>query len=156
MGISHTDLSRSLIFERYFSSIIFKAIPGDKGDFRPQEDTRTVVEQLAHIGAYDEWLVQGIDHSNWAVDVFTDRPEKTVEEAFAYMEYNRKRLLAIIDDRGDEGLQQAIGPNPVFSHQMGVGNVILTTLSHECHHRGQLALYLRMLGINSPKTYDAT
>jgi uncharacterized damage-inducible protein DinB len=155
MAISHIDLSRTLILERYFSSIIFKAIPADKGDFRPEPKVRTVVEQLSHIGAYDEWLVQGLGNGIWAIDVFTDRPESTVEEALAYMDHNRKRLLTLIDELNDEGLVKPIGPNPVFSHEMGVSNVILTTLTHECHHRGQLVLYLRMMGITPPSFHDA-
>jgi len=155
MAISHTDLSRSLNLERYYTSIIFKAIPADQGDFRPEQGIRTVAEQLSHIGAYDEWLVEGLTHGAWAIDVFADRPEKAVEEAIAYMEYNRKRLLAMIDMLHDEGLVKPIGPNPVFAHEMGVGNVILTTLSHECHHRGQMVLYLRMMGVTPPNFHEA-
>ncbi len=46
MAISQTDLSRSLIMERYLSDNIFKAVPREKGNFRPQGEMRTLVELL--------------------------------------------------------------------------------------------------------------
>jgi uncharacterized damage-inducible protein DinB len=150
MAISHVDLSRTLFLERHYSSNIFKAIPLDKGDFRPQPEMRTVVQQLSHIGAFDECLVQGLKFGSWAIDVFVDRPEATVEEALAYMGHNRKRLMDLIDELQDEGLAKEMGPNPMFPPQMSVSNVILTTMTHELHHRGQLVAYLRAMGIVPP------
>ena len=57
MAISQTDLSRSLIMERYLSDNIFKAVPREKDSFRPQGEMRTLAELLAHIGAFDDFLV---------------------------------------------------------------------------------------------------
>lgn len=150
MAIGQIDLSRTLIMERYFSAHVFNAIPRDQGEFRPQEDMRTIAGQLSHIGAFDDFLFLGIRDGSWAADVFTDRPEKTVEEALAYLDFTRTRLLKLIEDLTEERLVEPIGPNPIFSPQMGLSNVILTTLSHECHHRGQLVTYLRLLGVTPP------
>ncbi len=156
MAISQTDLSRSLIMERFSSDNIFKVVPRDQGGFRPQEEMRTMTELLGHIGAFDDFLVMGIKHGNWAADIFTDRPEETVEECLAYTAYNRERLLKLIGELGDEGLARPMGPNPVFSPQMSVSNAIHTTLGHECHHRGQVAVYLRLMGMAPPNLDSST
>lgn len=153
MPIDSIDLSRTLFLERYYSSRIFDAIPKDQGDFRPQPGMRSITEQLCHLGAYDEWLVLGVKDKNWDFEVFNDRPEQNVEEALAYMDYNRKRLIKLVEGIPNEVLHNPIGPNPGFSHQMGLGNVILYAATHECHHRGQLVVYLRMMNIVPPSLF---
>jgi uncharacterized damage-inducible protein DinB len=152
--MKYLDLTRTLIMERRFSYNIYNAIPKDRGDYRPREEMKTIAGQLSHIGACEEWLVQGLRHDNWGFDVFTDRPERTVEEALAFMEFSRQRLMSLVDELQDEGLDRPVGPNPFFSAQMARGNVILVALPHECHHRGQLVVYLRLLGITPPLLYQ--
>ena len=148
------NLIRMLVMERRLSSGIYNQIPGDRADFRPELEMMTAAEQLAHIGAFDEWLYQGLKHGNWSNDTFTDRPEKTVEEALAFMDHARSRLLGLAEELDSEGINSPVGPNPVFSPVMHVSNVIMMTLTHECHHRGQLVVYLRTLGIQPPLLYD--
>jgi uncharacterized damage-inducible protein DinB len=148
------NLTRMLIMERRFSRNVFNDIPPDQSDFRPAKGMMTAAEQMAHIGAFDEWLVQGLKHENWALDVFSDRPEKTVEEARAFLDHTRTRLLELIESLGAEGINSPMGPNPIFSPEMYVGNVIMMTHSHECHHRGQLVVYTRMMGYTPSMLYD--
>ena len=148
------NLTRTLIMERLFSSNVYNDIPPGKGDFRPADGMMTAAEQLAHIGAFDEWLYQGLKHENWAYDIFTDRPEKTVEEARAFMEYARSRILSLIVELNTDGINSPLGPNPVFSPEMFKANVFMMTLTHECHHRGQLVVYIRMMGLQPTMIYD--
>lgn len=148
------NLTRTLIMERRFSSNVYNDIPQDRGDFRPADGMITAAGQLAHIGAFDDWLFQGLKHGNWAFDIFTDRPEKTVEEARAFMDHSRRRLLAYAEELQNKGLNAPVGPNPIFSPEMFVVNVIMMTHAHECHHRGQLVVYLRLMGITPTMIYD--
>jgi len=148
------NLTRILIMERRFSDNVYNDVPLDRSEFRPAEGMRTAAEQMAHIGAFDEWLYQGIKHGNWGFDTFTDRPEKTIEEARAFMDHARTRLLALIEELGTSGINSPLGPNAVFSPEMHKANVILMTLSHECHHRGQLVVYVRMMGLEPTMLYD--
>ena len=115
MALSCLDLTRTLLMERRYSYNIINSIPKDRGDFKPQPEMMTVAEQLAHIGAFDEWLVQGVKHQSWSFDIYDDRPEKTVEEALAFMEHTRRRLMEMIEELGDEGLARPLGSNPVFT-----------------------------------------
>jgi len=147
------NLTDLLIVERRLSHNILKDIPLDRGDFRPAEGMMTTAGQLAHIGAFDEWLVQGLKHGNWAFDTFTDRPEKSVEEAMAFLDHARIRLLELVKSMGKEGINSPIGSNPVFMPEMQKGKVIMMTHAHECHHRGQLVVYLRMMGITPGMLY---
>ncbi len=148
------NLTRMLIMERRFSSNIYNDILPDQSDFRPAEGMMTVAEQMAHIGAFDEWLVQGLNHGNWGFDTFADRPEKTVEEARAFMDHARRRLLVLVEELQTEGINSPVGPNPIFSPEMHKANVLMMTLAHECHHRGQLVVYIRLLGFQPTMIYD--
>jgi uncharacterized damage-inducible protein DinB len=150
------NLTRMLIMERRFSSNIYSDIPLDRGDFRPADGMMTAAEQLAHIGAYEEWLVQGLKHGNWGFDTFSDRPEKTVEEARAFMDHARRRMLALAEERGTAGINSPVGPNPIFAPEMHVANTMMMALAHDCHHRGQLVVYLRMMGLQPSALYDIT
>jgi uncharacterized damage-inducible protein DinB len=154
MKMDVVNLTRMLIMERRFSSNIFNDIPPDRSEFRPVEGMMTAAEQLAHIGAFDEWLVQGLKHGNWGFDTFTDRPEKTVEEARAFLDHARRRLMALVEELKSEGINSPIGPNPIFSPEMHKANVLMMTNAHECHHRGQLVVYIRMMGFQPTMIYD--
>jgi uncharacterized damage-inducible protein DinB len=148
------NLTRMLIMERRFSSNIYNDLPLDRSEFCPAEGMRTAAEQLAHIGAFEEWLVQGLKHGNWGFDTFEDRPEKTVEEARAFMDHARRRLLALAEEKGTEGINSPLGPNPIFAPEMHVANLMMMALAHECHHRGQLVVYVRLMGLQPTMLYD--
>ena len=134
---------------------IAEDIPENKYDFRPAPDTRSVAQLLAHIALASRWYMNRID--DWkTVDMSELVAKMEAEEAKAR---TKAELIALLREEGDkfasylESLSEAFlseqvplppGSTPATKSQF---ETMLSAKEHEMHHRGQLMLIERMLGI---------
>jgi uncharacterized damage-inducible protein DinB len=148
----HTAYLPALKGEHRITKTIIEAIPGDKGDYRPDEISKTAMELAWHIaatemrfinavanGAFDltpnpmpESIKNSADLSAWYTANFDSHFEKLTK-------LSNEQLLKIIDFRGIFQLPAV----------MYLGFVV----SHSIHHRGQLSMYLRPMGAKVPSIY---
>ena len=137
---------------------IAEEIPEERYDFRPAPDTWTVAELLAHIAfsprfQYDVHetkrltTLAGYDFfgQRTAREAEQTRP-RTKAELLELLRSEGERIadwLASFDDaRLAEPVAQPAGPDSKTRFEM-----LLSIKEHEMHHRGQLMLIERMLGI---------
>jgi uncharacterized damage-inducible protein DinB len=134
-------------------------IPADKYDFRPTPDVRSVGEQLAHIAVSSRWQLDVHGERMTFVDfpTFTKRLALSTSQAAALR--TKDEILAALRDDGetfasfleradDEMLQEEVGfPPPVQPPTKTRFELLLGAKEHEMHHRAQLMLMQRMLGI---------
>jgi len=138
---------------------IAEEIPEDKYTFRAAPDTRSVGQLLAHVGVASRF--QSHVHVNRVTDMTTVNFGALFQEFGA--EENRPRskaeLIALLKSEGDtfarylQGLDDAFlaeevklppGAQPPAKTRF---EMLLSAKEHEMHHRGQLMLIERMLGI---------
>ena len=138
---------------------IAEEIPEDKYSFRAAPDTRSVAQLLAHIGVATRF--QSHVHVNRVTDMTTVNFGALFQEFVA--EENRPRskaeLIALLKSEGDtfanylQGLDDAFlseevrlppGAQPPSKTRF---EMFLSAKEHEMHHRGQLMLIERILGI---------
>lgn len=135
---------------------IVLAFPDDKLDWVPKAGMRTPRELIEHIYG------QGLAKADRAY-----RGEMTYEQYLAYMTAPRsggaKQLLDWCDATFEammariDGLTEAQVNDTVMKAFFGdfqTGVFLSITYDEWWHHRGQLTIYLRLLGIPVPNIYD--
>ncbi len=138
--------------EHRLTKRVLEAIPADKGDYRPDEISKTALELAWHIvatemlfmdaveeGAFDfspkprpESVKTSSDLVDWYAGAFNERLEKLTQ-------LPGEKLVRVIDFRGVLKL-----PSVMYLDFL---------LHHSVHHRGQLSMYLRPMGAKVPPIY---
>ena len=138
---------------------IAQEIPEDKYDFKPTPESRSVAQTLAHIATLTtfQMMLHGERIPIEKID-FTEYL-KTVAAEEARLK-TKADLIAGLQDAGEkfarmlEGLTDETFFAEVITFQPGATppsrtrfDLLLAAKEHEMHHRGQLMLMQRMLGI---------
>ncbi|HEX3742275.1 MAG TPA: DinB family protein [Bryobacteraceae bacterium] len=158
-GYNAKNLAQSFRTVRKNTIQIAEEIPEDQYGFRPTEGTRTVGESLKHIVSATGWPVRlhGERHMELKFEMFGE-----VMAAAAAVEatlHTKADILKALHDKGEEfasfldGLSDEVLAETVsFPPQAELPGktrfeMLLSAKEHEMHHRGQLMLVERMLGI---------
>jgi uncharacterized damage-inducible protein DinB len=157
---SGPDLARSFRTVRRNTIQIAHDIPEEQYGFRATPETRTVAETLIHIATQPRWQQQmhGVDK----------KTSLSFEDYFAYMKdvadyaatiQDRPAILRALEQDGEafaswlEGLSDttlgehvgfAPGSTPASKSRF---EMLLGAKEHEMHHRAQLMVVQRLLGI---------
>jgi uncharacterized damage-inducible protein DinB len=134
-------------------------IPENKYDFRAAPDTRSIGQTLVHIALIPSFAFQV--HANKIDDLskvnFAEFMQKVgAEEA---MPRNKAQIVAFLKSEGErfasflEGLSESFlaekvamppGADPASKSRF---EMLLSAKEHEMHHRGQLMMLQRMVGL---------
>jgi uncharacterized damage-inducible protein DinB len=157
-GYDAKDLARSFRTVRNNTIQIAEEIPEEKYDFRAAEGARSVAETLRHIALAPMW---GIDvHTNRLTqlnfDMFKEGMAKiAVEEAklvtksdiVAALKENGEKYASFLDGLTDEVLGERVNFPVPGTPSKSRFEMVLSAKEHEMHHRAQLMLEERMIGI---------
>jgi uncharacterized damage-inducible protein DinB len=138
--------------EQRLTKAVIEAIPLDKGDYRPDEISKSALDLAWHIAATEMRFMEAVQAGQFD---FTPRPRpesigNSAELAAWYVEnfephfqklttLSSEQLLKVVDFRGIFQLPAVMYLNFV--------------LHHSVHHRGQLSMYLRPMGAKVPSIY---
>ena len=131
---------------------VIEAIPLDRGDYRPDDVSRSALDLAWHIAAAENRFLEAVaagefnlaggarpesirtsaDVARWYADSFATNVSRLEKLSGA-------QLVKIIDFRG------------LFQFPAVV--YLQAGLSHSIHHRGQLSMYLRPMGAKVPAIY---
>jgi uncharacterized damage-inducible protein DinB len=139
---------------------IAEEIPEDKYGFRPAEGTKSVAELLAHIAL--SWKFQeqinfiekrnnfdGFDFPKlMGVFMAEQARPRTKAELIALLQGEGEKFASALEQLSDDFLGQSVamppGAEPASRTRF---DMLGSVKEHEMHHRGQLMLIERMLGI---------
>jgi uncharacterized damage-inducible protein DinB len=138
---------------------IAEEIPENKYDFRASPDTRTVGQTLVHI-ALSPGFAHHI-HSNRITDLTkVDFPAlmqkigaeeakpRSKAETVAFLKAEGEKFAAYLDSLSDAFLSETLpmmpGAQPATKTRF---EMLLSPKEHEMHHRGQLMMMQRMIGL---------
>ena len=158
-GYDAKNLSNSFRTVRKNTIQIAEEIPEDKYDFRPAEGTKTVAETLRHIAVVTLWPIRCHGDRLTAVtfDMFgelmaqvsaAEAKMPTKADILKALHENGEQFANFMEGLSDDVLAETVsfpaatGQAPKTRFEM-----LLSTKEHEMHHRGQLMLVERMLGI---------
>jgi uncharacterized damage-inducible protein DinB len=158
MQADQADFLRNAVYlpglknEHRLTRSVIEAIPPEKGDYRPDEISKSAMDLAWHIvstemrfldavsaGAFDftpmprpDTIQRPADLTAWYADNFESRMERLAK-------LPPEQLVKIVDFRGMFQLPAVMYLNFV--------------LHHTVHHRGQLSMYLRPMGAKVPAIY---
>jgi uncharacterized damage-inducible protein DinB len=154
------ELAESFRTVRKNTIAIAQDLPEDKYDFRPAPDTRSVGELLAHIAVSQSFQYQihaqerrtsmaGFDFPTFmqrlnAEEKAPRSKEQTLELLRTSGEKWAGWLGGLTDDFLAEQVAMPVGATPSSRSRF---DMLLSVKEHEMHHRGQLMLIERMVGI---------
>ncbi len=129
---------------------IWSTFPDSALDFRPSPKSRSVIEQMEHqVQSESRWLTNmlGID---------TGDPNPSVRSREGFVQKYREdanRRLETLRTKPDEWWQ---GTTDFFDVVRSRAWIFTRRINHSTHHRGQLVVYLRLLGLRVPSVYGPT
>lgn len=138
--------------ERYRSVTLqtLDLIPDKNLSWRPLEVMRTCGEQFLHIAQTEDFYTRGLFEQDWQMARFA-RPqgEITREMLLSKMAEVRARTLEDLDRLAAAALDAPITV-PGIPVPWPLRGWLWYLVEHEMHHKAQLALYLRHIGVVPP------
>ena len=140
---------------------VLERLPEDKLTFRPHPRSKTLGALALHLAGIPSWTTNLLDEDSYdlAPDVAASKvpaqPHTTLEVLEAF-DRNVAKAHAHIAGQGEEKLATK------WSLRRGSATVVTMPrravlrqflMNHMIHHRGQLAVYLRMLDVPVPALY---
>jgi uncharacterized damage-inducible protein DinB len=153
------ELAESFRTVRMNTITIAQDIPEEQYGFRPAPNTRTVGELLAHMALYHklQYQIHGQERRT-SLDGFDFPAMMQRLAAEERVPRSKDQTIALLQSAGDEwagwldGLTESflgerVEARPGIAISKSRFEMILSVKEHEMHHRGQLMLIERMLGI---------
>jgi uncharacterized damage-inducible protein DinB len=151
------DLPRELLITRR----VLEALPADKFNWQPHEKSMSLMGLGIHVATLPEWI-----HQSLAADVLdfknAPRPPREVASTAELVALFDKhvaelnRTVANFDIEKFNDTWSMKNGDQVFTAQPRIKVYRTWSLNHLVHHRGQLALYLRLLNVKVPTIYFNT
>jgi len=146
---------------------IAKEIPEDKYGFRAAEGTRTVAELLTHIANADRFhqvvtlagknSLEGFNFQEFMAGMMAEMSkQRSKAELIALLTAQCDKFAGQLEGCTEEFLGQMVTMPPGGSPpQRSRFDMLMSVKEHEMHHRGQLMLMQRMMGLKPHLTRDA-
>jgi uncharacterized damage-inducible protein DinB len=157
---SGKDLARTFRVVRKNTLQLANEIPDNSYSYRVTPETRSVGETLAHVAAGSRWhqLAHGVEKTTaMSFEDFgrytkgTNEYEtslKTKGEIIAALETNGEQFASWLESLDDAVLSEIVSfPSPVDPPQKSRFEMLMGVKEHEMHHRAQLMVAQRLLGI---------
>jgi len=134
---------------------VIAAIPEGKLDFKPHEKSRSARELAWHFVNAERFFVESCLAGKIEPGPETPAPKSLKEIQVTYDRQYRELVgkLKGADERQlGRLIQIPVGPKQV-GEMPAMGILWMGVVMHCCHHRGQLSVYLRMMGAKVPSIY---
>jgi len=154
------ELAASFRTVRKNTVIAASEIPEDQYGFRPAPETRTVAEQLVHIASTPRMQeqIQRVERRTtlegfnfpelFNAIVAEERKPRSKQEILTLLEERGEEFAKWLETLPDDFLGEEVGMPPGMSPATRSRfEMLLSVKEHEMHHRAQVMLMQRMLGI---------
>ena len=161
------DLAAAFRTVRKNTLIIAEEIPEDKYGYRPAEGTRTVGELLTHIAHgwkfHDKVIftekrttMEGFDFMGFLGPLLESQAKpRTKAEIITLLKDEGEKFATAVGALSDDFMSQSVSMPPGAGQTSRTRfDMLMSVKEHEMHHRGQLMLIERMLGIKPHLTRE--
>lgn len=129
---------------------IWRAFPESMMGYKPHPKSRSVIEQMEHqVQSEGRWMKMML-----GIDTGDPNPVELTRQSFID-KYQRdaRRRLDLMRSQSDDWWQATTS---FFDVARSRAWVLARRINHSTHHRGQLAVYLRLLDLRQPSVYGPT
>jgi len=145
--------------EATFTKKMLERVPWDKKDWKPHEKSMTLGRLATHITETLKWIsnIRHIDDFDFMRDLsFEFHTAATKEQLMQAFQENLENALSDLAAMSDEDFNKIWivrrGEQVMYNMPKKVA-VRAWGFSHQVHHRGQLSVFLRLLGVPVPGMY---
>jgi uncharacterized damage-inducible protein DinB len=134
-----------------------RTVPEDKWNWTPNSKTRTAKQLVDHITCHPEDMAEGVETG--VINHRAMASYSSIDEAVHEFEKNSERLMLAVAQVSDEDWNNKIVPLLVFGHSvldLPMGQMCWRLFFDVIHHRGQLSVYFRPMGVVNPMIYGPT
>jgi uncharacterized damage-inducible protein DinB len=148
-------------FLQYFGNVrertmrVARCVPADKIDWSYAPGKFTLGDLLRHIAVAERYLfAENIQGHTSRYTTHGKELAGSREEIFGLMERLHGESMEIFSRLSDADLQEKC--RNVGGVEIARWKWLRSMVEHEIHHRGQIYLYLGMLGVDTPPLYGLT
>lgn len=145
------QLLQSLEHEHRTTMQVLRALPGDRLDFKPHDRSRSARDLAWHIAYAPYGLARVIAAANFQ-EYGKEPVPATLDEILAGCESYHQKTREVLSRLTQEQLAASI-PLPNGARVPCAGFLWSGVLFHVIHHRGQLSVYVRLMGGKVPSIY---
>ncbi|UBV42932.1 DinB family protein [Deinococcus taeanensis] len=144
-------MNRSVTLARTFQAHrsalldLYGQLPGEHGTFAAWDGGMSFIGQADHLSASTHRFLNMLQGQ---APTPAPAPSASLEEARARLEASQASATQAIAALTDEDLSRRV---PAFGgREMPLGALVETIITHEAHHKGQVWLMARMIGVKPP------
>ncbi|HVG42187.1 MAG TPA: DinB family protein [Chitinophagaceae bacterium] len=150
-------LKKEMEAETAITRKMLERIPTNKLDWKPHEKSMTMQNLAVHIAELPSWVSMAFstDGIDFGTMDFTPTPVSSTEDIIAIFEKSKVDGLASLSNATEDDLL----PNWTMRNGEHIISVMIKyevirhAFAQTTHHRAQLGVYLRLLGIAIPGSY---
>jgi uncharacterized damage-inducible protein DinB len=137
---------------------VLERVPDEHWDWKPHEKSMSLGRLAAHLAELTFLALSVVQRD--AFDVATDRPDRPPpanrEAVLAAFDHGSSQLVEAVNAAAADGwgnTWELKAGGQVFVSLPRAAALRVMGISHPIHHRGQLSVYLRLLGVSVPSIY---
>jgi len=123
--------------------------PSDRLAWSPSPGLMTFAGQYAHLASVERVYVRGLSAADWRAEVNALDGPADIGRLRMALEDVRAATMAWLDTLSPQALDEVVSV-PWLPVQWTVRSWLWYLVEHELHHKGQIALYLYVCGIEAP------
>lgn len=136
---------------------VLERIPADKATFAPHEKSMTLAKLAVHVADLASWTSMTLNTTELDLAGGYEMPTFTTTEALLELfdknvEGGKQALMAATDEQLGVTWTLKSGAHVILAMPRGQC-VRSMCFNHTVHHRGQLSVYLRLVGVPVPGMY---
>lgn len=161
MTISY-ELLHELAHDASRTRRVLEAFPDEHLDWRPHAKSRTLIELAAHVVEIPGWALHRFVGDDFDLaapppkEPFEPRSRRDLHVGFGIYITDFNTTVRDEDDAWFEAPWTLRHGDRVLARMTRLDGLRKLVLDHVVHHRAQLAVYLRLLGVEIPQTYGPT
>jgi uncharacterized damage-inducible protein DinB len=150
-----TELADYIDRIRHRTMRVVACVPPDRVDWTYREGKFTFGDLMRHLGAIERWMFA--ENAQRKPSRYPGHGKELAADYVAAVDFMTRmhgEAMEIFRRLTDDDLdQKCMTPGGA---ELRIGKWLRSMVEHEVHHRGQIYLYLGMLGIDTPPLYGLT